>query len=292
MKKDYCTSIFFFVFLLFTVFGFGQTETSFPMDYARWAYIQEDFFNEFPPSWFTIEMEGDSVINGITYNKIDNGNWGLTRNEAEKVYYIPPDSTNEILLYDFSLEVGDTFFIDNNWIQGHPEYFIIEFIDSVETQVGYLKRWNVGESVVIDGMGSIYGLFVQPAYLNNSTQTTYPGLFCFQKDSVSIIEDEFVWEGNGKIYNYSCEGVLVNTTEQEKIELIEKVFPNPFIDEIFIKTRSNYSVELLELFDLNSQLILSKQNSNSLFFDSKLPNGVYFLRIWINGKYYLEYLIK
>jgi hypothetical protein len=59
----------------------------------------------------TQTLIGDSLYNNLTYAKLSGSSSltgedsGLLRVENEKVFFIPKDSIEEILLYDFSLEV-------------------------------------------------------------------------------------------------------------------------------------------------------------------------------------------
>src|SRR5262245_40876794 len=76
--------------------------------------------------WFSYVLDGDTMINSVTYHKLSVpfvsasdsgccinhsvGYAGSIRQDipAKKVYFIPPASSTEQLLYDFNLQVGDT----------------------------------------------------------------------------------------------------------------------------------------------------------------------------------------
>ncbi|MDK2910047.1 MAG: hypothetical protein PWR20_1614 [Bacteroidales bacterium] len=82
-----------------------------------------------------------------------------------KVYFIPVNQSNDTLLYDYNLKIGDTLegYLTNGCIMA------INAIDSVLVGDHYRKRWNFntcneGAGYIIQGMGSDNGLIEKINY--------------------------------------------------------------------------------------------------------------------------------
>ena len=82
-------------------------------------------------------------------------------------------------------------------------------------------------------------------------------------------------------------------TNQNFKETFFKVVPNPFSKEIRIVNDDYTSNINLELFDLNSKLVLRKiTNINKVINLSNLINGIYFLKIFFDGRSETHRIIK
>jgi hypothetical protein len=186
--------------------------------------------------WFTstYSIEGDTLINGYTYEKLyTNGNQGSGRQYLgaireettdQKVYFNDHYSTAEELLYDFSLQKGDTVAITSNMgLKGFPLTFKVDSVDQVIDETGSERKRlllsygtkNYGEEW-IEGIGSMQGLIS-------------PGNFYFMAD--------LNWEslctkldGNVLYYNPSfdtCVLEYVGIEEHNETKPYMKIYPNP-----------------------------------------------------------------
>lgn len=115
MKKIMISLLFFLSVL--TLYGQNSNYVPFPTSNAKWVTVFENCFTT-PTSIYSVSeiSENDTIINGINYSMIytdvDTGStWCAFREENKRIYFLFPDRNNEeILLYDFNLEVGDTMF--------------------------------------------------------------------------------------------------------------------------------------------------------------------------------------
>jgi len=198
-----------------------------------------------------------------------NGTISLIREENGKVYFIPATDSIEFLLYDFTLEVNDTFIPANSSFS--PDELVVESIDSIMTSTGYRKLWTFtsSHSQWIEGIGATEGYVVEPWYLVHPNAAS--SLSCFGLDSISII-------------GQNCYNITSSNQSIYQDALIE-VFPNPFTDVI------NVSAEV-------NDLQISIYNALGYFYNqsqidlSYISNGVYFLFIRIKDKIKKVKIIK
>ena len=130
MKKN----LFLFIQLVL-VQAIACQANQFPSENGSWSFLHCDVQSNI--SWQSGQgLQGDSLHNNLSYSKISKSllepdDSGLLRVENEKVFFIPKDSIEEILLYDFSLEAGDTFQLADNWFLFSPDYLVVNSIDSI-----------------------------------------------------------------------------------------------------------------------------------------------------------------
>ena len=110
------------ILILITSVGISQENFPFPDSNAIWVNtVYEVVFNDTTPipSYELRYVENycmneqDTVINSNSYSKIficDSAYKGAIRETNQKVYFIPKDSVQEFLLYDFSVLAGDSLF--------------------------------------------------------------------------------------------------------------------------------------------------------------------------------------
>lgn len=155
----------------------------------------------------------DTIINDIKYRKILPDPYESifqtryireSRNER-KVYLYNVSSEQESVLYDFSLELGDSYTVFNRTLT-------VIGIDSVDSEYGPLKRWR------LDGAGpSIYcieALGSEDLFLSNLASDPVFGLVCAfnQEEKVFGIEDCMTpprWATNGTLIEATiCNGLF------------------------------------------------------------------------------------
>lgn len=148
--------------LLANLFAKAQTPYhSFPEDSAQWSYWESgiDSISGQPYTHsFQLKMIGDTMINGMAYNKIyksadiaypsisDSLHCFIRQDTAQrKVVVCYPlhlyNDSSENLLYDFGLQVGDTFNIKLITDGTLHEAVIIASTDSVQTNVDYRREF-------------------------------------------------------------------------------------------------------------------------------------------------------
>lgn len=207
-------------------------------------------------------MEGMPSGNEIGYYRID----GL------KVYYrgIPlfSDSTwlnwynNEVLLYDFGMNVGDTFDLTLT------DKIILDSIDSVQINGFYHDRYNFNTSLYssypsgveyfwIEGIGSNLGFFPYFYFFERNMQ-----LWCFYQDYYQVATGP----GNEPCY------VLGSKSNDWLSEIA--IYPNPAGEVININAQNSDDLESIEVRDLTGKLLLRVNYSNQMTISS-LESGIY-----------------
>jgi hypothetical protein len=284
MKKNILTSI---LILTFTI-AFSQTNKYFPFPESN-AVWRDSTCGVI--SW---EMTGDTIWNNFTYHKITSNEFvyplsisqlceywdpptfhtfyaGAIRQDTalRKVYFLPPGSTTDTLLYDFNLAVGDT--IRTFITFGGELEAVVTAIDSILIGSQYRKIWTVPIEhwpfKIIEGIGSTRGPIVQISDLGGYTQ--YETLICYSHN-------------NQTLYPYyspssGCE-VVTGIPEQSQIEIIS-ISPNPSNGEFIIETAMTGKLTV-QIFDLNGILMFRQNIYDKTNIDVTVLNeGLYILTI-------------
>jgi len=269
--------------------------TSFPEENAIWSKYCE--FEGFIDSDTFQQLEGDSIYNGIEYQKISfsndffsSDNSGLTRVDNEAVYFIPKDSLNEVLLYDFNLQVGDTFHIDPYFQITNINFVTVIEIDSIMTNDGINRKvFHFSEGTNwIEGIGALYGSTTFPWYFLSLSGDCH--LYCYSENSMDVYEKQYYEFIDYDVFVYGCSGLVSsNSNVENKLKL--SVYPNPFDDEIVIKSNLN-EIELLRLYDSKFSIVAQNKNMKRLKLNSSITSGFYILEIIINGEKYYKKVIR
>ena len=231
-----------------------------------------------PDAIFSHTIIGDTVMNNITYHKIYSnltdyfgnppngcgpfycvlpfqsiyysisyfGYTGSIREDSllKEVYFLPKDSSQEVLLYEFGLGVGDHF--KNSFL--FDTSFYVSSIDSVFDGTGYRKRlWLAnangpfGNQAVIEGIGSVFGLFECQIPFEFGSSLT-----CYSHNGQTIYPNP---------NNQACG--IVGVDELPK-EISIATFPNPVSAtlNIHVNPTDNFSFELL---NTKGQVLLAQK---------------------------------
>lgn len=243
-----------------------------------------------PPSWRTYteryKFSQDSILlDGKYYHELlstrsDTGNINYNtgiyfRQEDKKVWIKESKSDSAILLYDFSLQLSDTFIL--KYTEHHPPHFIQTFIvDKIDTVtlVNGSKR-NLFTLMSMNGckMKWIEGIGTEHVGFMNFNQ------FCVLDGTPGILlcnkhEDSLVYQ------NPQEDNCFIVRTATESPEIMDlKLYPNPTKDKIFIET--DYNIISVEIYNLIGQLIIFKEDCRNPIDVSYLPPGTYFISFYI-----------
>ena len=218
-------------------------------------------------------LSDDTLVDGVRYTKVLETRNGegtprlatLLREENGKVW--KRKSATDILIYDFTAQVGDTLrFGDFQEF----DYFVVDSI-SIE-QIGGTDRrkfWFgleydfMGEPVAIEtwteGIGSDMGLLFSGWYY---TTGGYYKALCFHQN------EELVWQND---YYGTC---MIDAVEEEVAPAVS-VYPNPASETVRIEGIGPAEVQLHNAL---GQLVKTVENTHEINV-AGLPQGVYLLRI-------------
>jgi len=249
---------------------------------------------------FRYKLDTDTIINGTTYksfkayliysalpqpspncppfavdtipinNLWTNNNFLREDTTNQKVYMYTniTASGQEILLYDFDVQVGDTI---NYPYYGIP--FIVDSIYNVTTLDGvsrkYIKSiYQLGPSPLyyIEGLGGCAGVFHEPYdYFENG-----PWLMC-----ITDIYQNAIWgSGQGSLCSFFATSTNENVYDSNKISFS----PNPANGYIkFINIPANSTIEFIN--NMGKRHSLNAIDMNSTLSIEHIPAGIYFLNV-------------
>ncbi|WP_338376012.1 T9SS type A sorting domain-containing protein [uncultured Flavobacterium sp.] len=269
------------LFLIIFNYSFSQTYTPLLDQTNQWHFTSCNF-GCITDVYYT---DGDTLVNGVSHKILDGFHYisrtFLLKEDvvAKKVYLtkINTNSISEYLLYDFSLNEGDTFNMVNP-ISPFPQNGGSFILDSIRmkpllnnvnykhfyfspTATNTISSANV---VWVEGMGS-KSLINAPAgevNINGAGQ-----LSCFFKNS------NLVYSQLDSIS--ACNFVLKKETfNNVEIKLFKKDFKNQFI------LSNSSSINKIELYSLKGDklnLIIDKNDNSIIFSLENYPKGLYFI---------------
>jgi len=246
---------------------------------------------------------GDTVeFNGIKYLQVNNFADGIIHTVGalredtltKKIYY---KNDIEVLMYDFSLNKGDTIFYREQY--GNPKfvyYKVVDSIGSIELNGELRKKWYLTtsmhqmEDVWIEGIGSVfrYGLLnpIMPEIPTNGS-STYFG--CFKYGDISYF--------NRKVTNSSacpCSEWLVHVPEVKSESEEIKLYPIPTMEILNINL-GNTNYDFFEIYTCNSKLIAKTKIDFREIIELNLENfekGFYFIKFSGKDNISLKKIVK
>lgn len=290
-----------FGILVLTIFGLSLSS------YSQYNQTLKENSEWYTYSWFEISYNtafhiiGDSVINDTTYKKLgsfptgqppSNFHIDLVREDSVSKSIYRRANGIDYLMYDFTLEPGDTFsikrmdggFLHNllldsitNTVYNNTGNLLETNIDNMRVFYFHDPEFTYIDNVIwIEGIGSLTGLIYSDLSWNggNNGET----LLCHYNE-LGIRDFHFIYNEEP----FPCQSVVgINEIETEnKI----KISPNPSMTGIFklggqdIKSVSCYNSvgKLISNTDFDNNETITIDLSNN-------PNGVYFIRVLFMDK--------
>ncbi len=218
----------------------------------------------------------------------------LREDTIEKKVYAKPYYTinidTEFVLYDFSLNAGDSIFVCNvspSYI--YPiSWYHVDSIGTYNTLIDTRKAMYLSSTidginyqpVWVEGIGCLAGL------TKNDVQVSSDFTNCYIRNDSLIYESEFA------IYYSNCDLYVGINDPQNQSEYT--ISPNPCSEKINF-TKANNNTVTIELIDIYGQIMKQyKINNISTELDvSNLTSGVYILRIKDGkNKIFIKKIIK
>jgi len=167
-----------------------------------------------------------------------------------RVFIIPSTAITEQLLYDFTMQVGDTVkgYIETNL--NHKD--VVESIDTVLVGNNYRKRWkiNSGYSIYfIEGIGSTYGLIeYSPGTVVDWADISTS---CFRQNGITLYPDTIT----------NC-GLITSVKPIEIQNDQLRIYPNPSYGSFTIEFDKSINIKEILLTDLLGKIIIQQQTGN------------------------------
>lgn len=239
----------------------------------------------------TFFFSGDTLINNLTYNKLRKNSVDLLDttvndttiyaaslredNTTRKTYIIYPNDTLEKLIYNFSLNSGDTTTFFNNvtgWQKG-----ILDSIDYIEINNICTKRFFIKDSLNnegwidlwIEGIGSLHGL-IYPG-VNFVDYGPYLTLWYVIENQDTIFQNSNIIQCITGIHEYPFQKINID------------LYPNPFNAYTLIEFENHKKEKhTLTLYNSLGQLVRQIDNITTgqiRIERNNLTNGLYFFQL-------------
>ncbi|MFC1730058.1 T9SS type A sorting domain-containing protein [candidate division KSB1 bacterium] len=285
-----------FIFLIFLILGQAQTYIPFAEDSnSVWKGSFNDQSSYPMPTYYHAYKHyfcGDTIINSEYYRKLCSDGYyywqggpktyytnffsGAIREDSKKVYY--QINTQDTLLYDFTLNVGDTLKTYNTYNKNiFDSVFTIDSIDSVLLKDNrYHKRFHIAGwfpfTYIIEGIGSTTGLLDPLVQFECNYE-----LGCFAEDTAVVYPD------NVTICDLIIPGMDEIDTEMEQIV----IYPNPVTDVSVMTINEAFKYRELIFYDNLGRKIKTikiKDQSKIQIRSSSLDKGAYYYQLHDNNK--------
>jgi hypothetical protein len=265
--------------------------------YSQLNHFFPDSNAYFSVSAYKFYFHGDTLIDSKKYKKVfthsvfSNSNYLAAVREdtiGMKIYSFFNDDHQERLIYDFSLEAGDTASIYTYWPfrTAEKKHIKVVHVDSILINNQYRRRLEIERGDFwVEGIGSIeWGLFFPVPF--GWADLGLPKLLCIHEN------DLMIWQRPG--YNTCFEDIDVSISEKNPFSF--HVFPTATRDMLYIKTSLNlgdtfrYKIFNNQGMELTSGLLETESIEVSF-----LKAGLYYLAIYdkgYNSKYYIQKFIK
>jgi len=222
-------------------------------------------YSDYQLCWFGDNIELDGVMYRTMMSMLGNSSYvgvqGAFREEDKKVYvrFWSPGLQyfmEEMLYYDFGLQVGDTFPVGDSEITVDSIVEVTMEDGSVRNAIVFNYGWGGNEQETwIEGIGSLAG--ITHRYDPELVGSFFSHLQCYFED------DNLIW----------TDGECWDDTEENLFESIS-LHPNPTNGILYVEAENLQKVEVLNLLGQKVQ-----SQGGSTIDLSGLGNGVYFVKV-------------
>jgi hypothetical protein len=292
----------------------------------NWPPIGTEWYYSFKPCNITycpgveefihLETTKDTIIHDTLCKKI-RVNYHLADNSIQylgnEFLFTAGDSVFNFhkgsfkLLYDYSVKVDDTlklnlgsnttvYDIYTDGVANEPVKHKVIAVDSIEISGEKYKSITLE---IIDGLNTVVALPGQIVegfgYLNYLTGkivspieeiNNYGPIRCFHSKTQNVQFES----------SFPCDTLITSATKTYKESGKPKLFPNPFNDQLTVKTINNNKIISIFLFDSTGRLVKGNRNiflSSFTLNTINLQEGMYYIKVKFgNGNIINEIIIK
>ncbi len=263
--------------LLFTIIHFSYSQDYIPMlqEGNSWNVVTYDGFTGNAYT-HTFQVNGEEIINDITYYNIDGG-YCKFREENGKVYGYEPGDGQEYLIYDFSLEIGevvDLTYNGNDCRLIHDTYVesmtvvnkSIQFIAGQDRRVLEFEDSGISIDTWIEGVGSLFGFHPNGNGFDSNSELT-----CFTHQGII------------NYFNDYNECIILGVEDFELSEVV--LHPNPVTNTSTLQLPQEGSIDLVKVYDMTGRLVkeISTDSDHVTIHGSEYTSGLYFYQLFSQG---------
>ncbi len=245
-----------------------------------------------PYSWVITEQVSIGSIenfNGIGYfrMKSDDQSTCLLREENGIVYRYDENENTENVLFDFTLEEGDTFNLFGSAYHYYPPCTLmgtdlwetqltvdivedIEIAGKIRKVITFIENNELGQIQWIEGIGNISGFDILWGWLD---VTGYSALVCFNTNGVSYFFNEAT----------PCDNTTLSIGETFKEKII--LYPNPISEKSILQLPIEAEIDYLKIYNITGKLIKEDViiTENYILNNMNFASGFYFYQVFSNG---------
>ena len=263
-------------------------------------------------SWFeiayntTFQVTGNTLVNDTAYNKLIIYPTGYGGGTFEEIKLIREDSLSKSIyqrlnntdfkIYDYSLNVGDTFHYENpQWVNYQIDLVLDSITDNVysvngqylEINMDPLKAYYFHDALMpwdnniiwVEGIGSLAGILF--SYTDWQGGDEGETLLCHYNQN-GVRDFHYIYYEELE----DCQGYV--GLSENKYDRKVQIYPNPIDNSSNIKIKGKDIISV-KLIDIHGKPILTKQNLNNLTTIEIQVNrkGLFLLKIQFSDNQYI-----
>jgi hypothetical protein len=292
----------FLIVLFLSVFQTGKSQHTFPSfaDSAKWSVLGCNYGIGVVCNTFIYQYAYDTTFCGHLYSKINTTTTetaGYIRSDSSRVYLRATNSCTdkEYLMYDFSMNVGDTVNLAYQLWNNDPNDTTRFVLDSsntvnfngVDRRIYYIKYepdsefwpgWFGRHMVWIEGIGSISNPFYPIECIQDFCESSWQ-LLCYDSLGVQLYQDPF--------FNTCDTAYTALGTSDLTIKNHGNVFPNPTSGKVKVEIEG---VLKILIYNQEGKLITEVSGKSDIDLNP-YPPGMYFMKIFSNKDTFTETVI-
>ncbi len=285
----------FFLFLVITV-SETFTQNYIPMLHPDNSWKVAIFLNPYnppnppnPETLYEYYSIGDiETFNNQDYYRIilNNSPSCLLREDSNGKVYLYDESTNEeSLLFDFTLQTGDTFYMAGSAYENYNfcSYFAIAGYDDLTVQsVDYQEIAGQQRKVITFHQSGYYGNFQWIEGIGSRNG------FALMWEMIDITDGSLLscFQNNQGTFLFNGATSCNLDTSNFKANFTSVIFPNPVTAVSKVQFSSEITIDTIKIYDLTGKLISEEKinTTNFMLNRSKFNPGIYFLQFFNNHK--------
>ena len=288
---------------MFTLPGFCQV--SFPDSNAIWNVNKVGSTGIPARDEMLYGLTGDTIINNTLYHKmylladttLETINLkeylGGFRQENQKVWFIPRyENMPEFLLYDFTMQIGDTIWYSASLVIGDNGDHIFHFGNNFNVVQDIVNENEVKRIILccgytwqdecLTGIGSIYGPFGSIVQIPLSGNGYH--IACFKQNDTVKYKDNLICN---KCFCSELTGIDEKKNNADWIT----IFPNPAMNSLSIKIDKLYSNINVVILDEKGSTIYKEESLENPISMTNTLRGVYFIKLTIDNEMIMKKVI-
>jgi hypothetical protein len=284
--------------------AFAQGYVPMPDTLATWVQAYEAGWGPMGNIYYRVNIStaGKVIVNNTTYVELRKSGYGkpVTTSPVEtynnelygyyrsdtttgKVFFRAAISDTDRVLYDFSLQVGDSIPLTTIW--GYPG-LVIDSVDIVWMD-GHARRrlmfWDYSfipgtQGAIIEGIGNVHGLGWELAL---PYEPAMASLECYSHGD-SIYKGFVAPPQFDHPFSTSVACVLYNDVSEPLEESMEISISNPVTNQLLIQANMSSNSQLVfKLYNSLGQQVISTilNTTTTILPRNALPNGIYYWQV-------------